>query len=303
MRDPSTEADKLTPTRLSAISGMFSPGVIRELAKRGMSAKIARLLVLTGISDIHASTQTLNDAYDQAFKILKQRGFRDEYIYRSAVTHKILLGKHSLKTTTMLSEFRAGASKSDMVVLNGHACAFEVKSERDSLARLEKQVEDYSRVFGNVTVICSENHVRAVLQKVPKAVGVMSLSARYQLSTHRDAVSQPDRTDPVKVLECLRSSEAENILKRLGIEPPAVPNTQRLRAMRGIFGKLQPHDVQAEMVNELKHSRSQAHMKETIERTPRSLQAAVLSARLSAVESSRLLRTLSAPIQTVSGWV
>ncbi|MEI9986083.1 MAG: sce7726 family protein [Aliidongia sp.] len=53
-----------------------------------------------------------------------------------SVTQKILMGKHSLRTASMLNEFRAGSCKADLVILNGTATVYEIKSERDSLTRL-----------------------------------------------------------------------------------------------------------------------------------------------------------------------
>src|SRR4029453_5364083 len=99
--------------------------------------------------------------FDAAFAVLKKGGLRDEYIYKAALTHRVLLGKHSLKTASMLTEFRAGDCKADISILNGTTTVFEIKSERDSLTRLARQIENYKRVFASVFVIGGENYVGA----------------------------------------------------------------------------------------------------------------------------------------------
>src|SRR3546814_17075413 len=98
------------------------------------------------------------------------------------------MGTHSLRTASMLNEFRAGSCKADLVILNGTATVYEIKSERDSLARLANQIENYKRVFAKVNVIASEGHVEGVLTTVTDDVGVRCLSKRYRITTIREAV-------------------------------------------------------------------------------------------------------------------
>ena len=81
----------------------------------------------------------------------------------------------------MLSEFRAGTCKADLVILNGTSTVYEIKSERDSLVRLSNQVKNYKRVFAMVNVITSEGFVKSVCTTVPDDVGVMCLSKRYHI--------------------------------------------------------------------------------------------------------------------------
>ena len=96
-----------------------------------------RLIGQTGIGGRCGAHATVGDAFNSAFATLKIAGFRDEYVYRAALTHKILMGTHSLRTASMLSEFRTGACKADLVILNGTATVYEIKSERDSLIALQ----------------------------------------------------------------------------------------------------------------------------------------------------------------------
>ena len=205
---------------------IFSSAVFREMAKKGRSPLFARLFELTGLSDQLVGETTVGEAFDSTFAILRSEGRRDEYVYRSALTHNILLGKHSLNTACMLTEFRAGACKADVAILNGTATVYEIKSERDSLSRLANQIENYKKVFAKVYVIASEGHVKGVLDTVSEDIGVMMLGSRYRIATVREAEDRPDRICPATVFESLRSAEAVAILKRLKVAIPSVPNTQ-----------------------------------------------------------------------------
>lgn len=292
----------LTASQMSAMTRLFSPGVIREMALTGRSPLFSRLLEMSGVSKRCRSDATVADAFDSAFDILKIAGYRDEYVYRAALTHRVLMGTHSLKTACMLSEFRVGACKADLVILNGSATVYEIKSERDTLARLVHQVDSYKRVFARVFVIGSESHVPTILAAVPDDVGVMLLSSRYHISTVREAEDRPDRICPTTLFESLRANEAGSILKSLQIALPQVPNTQRHAAMRELFRTLEPTAVHRAMVVTLKRTRDMAPLSSLMAQLPRSLHAAALSMRVRRVGGDRLVDAVSKSLDEAMTW-
>lgn len=288
--------------KLSALARLFSAAVFREMAKKSRSSLFLRLLRQTDLikhADPHA---TVGDTFDSAFEILKVAGHRDEYVYRAAISQKVLMGTHSLRTASMLNEFRAGSSKADLVILNGTATVYEIKSERDSLARLANQVENYKRVFAKVNVIASEGHIEGVLETVPDDVGVMCLSKRYQIATVREAVDCPARICPVTVFESLRMAEGIAILQAMGVTVPEVPNTQMHAAMRGLFATLDPVALHVEMVRTLKRTRDLAPLGDFVDRLPKSLQAAALSVSVRRSDHSRLIDAIATPLHTAMTW-
>lgn len=288
--------------QLSALTRLFSATVFREMAKKGRSGLFRRLIDQAGIL-VHADRRgTVGDAFDSAFSILKVAGHRDEYIYRAAISQKVLMGTHSLRTASMLNEFRAGSCKADLVILNGTATVYEIKSERDSLARLANQVENYKRVFAKVNVIASEGHIQGVLATVPDDVGVMCLSTRYRITTVREAADCPARICPITVFESLRTAEAVAILRAMRVAVPQVPNTQRHVAMRDLFAALDPAALHVEMVRTLKRTRDLAPLGELVERLPESLQAAALSVSVRRSDHPRLIDALATPLNAAMTW-
>lgn len=281
---------------------LFSSAVFREMASKGRSPLFSRLLGLTDIADRCSGGATVGEAFDAAFGVLKTAGRRDEYIYRSALTHNVLMGRHSLNTACMLTEFRAGSCKADLVILNGTATVYEIKSERDSLVRLANQVENYKQVFAKVFVIASEGHVAGVLDTVPDDVGVMMLASRYRVSTVREAEDRPERICPASVFESLRAAEAAAILKSLSIEVPDVPNTQRHTAMRALFKNLDSVAIHCAMVRTLKRTRDLAPLSELVDRLPRSLHAAALSIKVRRVDHDRVVEAISTPLDAAMEW-
>ncbi|MGY4629107.1 hypothetical protein ACVWY3_006863 [Bradyrhizobium sp. USDA 4486] len=293
---------KPTATELSVLTRFFSAAVFREMAKKGRSALLGRLLGQTEVADKCGRRATVADAFDAAFAVLQKAGQRDEYIYRAALAHKILMGRHSLRTASLLSEFRAGVCKADIVILNGTATVYEIKSERDSLARLANQVENYKRVFASVNVIASEGHVPGVLTVVPEDVGVMCLSKSQRISTVRNAIDSPERICPVTVFESLRSAEAAAILKALDVPVSEVPNTQRHATMRKLFESLKPAELHGEMVRTLKRTRNLAPLTRLVDQLPRSLQAAALSIPVRRADHDRLVGAVGTPLHVAKAW-
>ena len=281
---------------------IFSSAVFREMAKKGRSPLFARLFELTGLSDQFVGETTVGEAFDSTFAILRSEGRRAEYVYRSALTHNILLGKHSLNTACMLTEFRAGACKADVAILNGTATVYEIKSERDSLSRLANQIENYKKVFAKVYVIASEGHVKGVLDTVSEDIGVMMLGSRYRIATVREAEDRPDRICPATVFESLRSAEAVAILKRLKVAIPSVPNTQRHAAMRAVFALLDPTAVHEAMVTTLKRTRDLSPLGDLVEHLPRSLHAAALSIQVRRADHCRIVEAVSTPLCAAKVW-
>lgn len=234
--------------------------------------------------------------------MLREAGQRDEYVYRAALTQKVLLGKHSLNTAGMLTEFRAGVCKADLVILNGSATVYEIKSERDTLGRLANQIQNYKEVFASVNVIASETHIDGVLATVPRDVGVLCLTNRYRIQMVQDAIDHPERVSPAAIFESLRSSEALEVLKQLNVSIDKVPNTKLRAAMKDVFVKQKPAAVHKAMVHTLKQTRNLASLRELVEKLPPSLHAAALSIHVKRSGHIQLLKAISTPLVEAQNW-
>ncbi|WP_206428252.1 sce7726 family protein [Plantibacter sp. PA-3-X8] len=289
-------------SELAALTRMFSAAVIRELGRSGRSALFARLLAQSGLGPHLPLDATVGDVFNHAFRLLRSLGNRDEYVYRSAITQKILLGQHNLRTASMLSEARVGMCKADVVVLNGTSTAYEIKSERDSLARLTNQVTSYGEVFAAVNVVTSPSHVKQVFRQIPGWVGVLVLSEKFTLQVERPAVVNAARTNPLAVLDLMRVDEAHQVLRSLDIAPPHVPNTQMRGALCDLYRPLDPTAVHTQMVATLKITRSQGAASDFIKTVPMSLRTAMLSVKMNGASEKRVLDATRLPVSAAFAW-
>ncbi len=273
------------------------------MARRGESPLFARLVNESTLLETFPRHEPVGTVFEAAFSLLRREGYRHEYIYKAALTHKILLGKHSLRTASMLNEFRVGDCKADVAILNGTSTVYEVKSERDSLIRLERQVTAYAKVFAQVYVIAAEDHVNGVKSSVPGDVGIMVLNGRHHISTLREAVDRADSTSPAAIFDSVRTEEARMILLAQGVSVPVVPNTVLNSVLRELFIKLGAREAHDGMVRVLKKTRNLLPLSALVDQLPHSLQAAALSIPLRKLDHTRLIAAVNTRLEDAMDWV
>jgi hypothetical protein len=66
-----------------------------------------------------------------------------------------------------------GRVRIDLTVVNGLLHGYEIKSERDTLARLETQADLYGRALDRATLVVGEPHFEAALRAVPRWWGIL----------------------------------------------------------------------------------------------------------------------------------
>lgn len=109
-----------------------------------------------------------------------------------------------------------GAVRVDMAVINGELAGYEIKSARDTLARLPAQAALYSAVFDRVYLVAAEKHVDHALTEVPEwwgIIGARSEAMSVELETIRPSGINPD-VDPLQIARLLWREEALAILER-----------------------------------------------------------------------------------------
>ena len=117
-----------------------------------------------------------------------KNNYRNEYFYKNTLLNKLLLGVHSVNTTTALTEVAIAKSKADFVLINGKAVVYEIKTELDNLERLSSQVDDYYKAFDHVAVVTYEKNLQQlqkVLDSIDKPVGIYVLRKNGKLGTVR----------------------------------------------------------------------------------------------------------------------
>jgi hypothetical protein len=110
-----------------------------------------------------------------------------------------------------------GQTRVDVAVINGHLHGYEIKSERDTLVRLDAQVELYGQVLDTATIVTSGKHVDRVVALVPTWWSVIEADEAMRavaLNTRREGHLNPS-PDPLSIAQLLwRDEAAEALIER-----------------------------------------------------------------------------------------
>jgi hypothetical protein len=107
-----------------------------------------------------------------------------------------------------------GHVRADIALVDGRLHGYEIKSDRDSLRRLSRQVELYSKVFDFATLVVGDRFIENAKDAVPGWWGILharQASTGLKFTTLRRCRVNPERD--VRVLaELLWASEALKLL-------------------------------------------------------------------------------------------
>jgi hypothetical protein len=112
-----------------------------------------------------------------------------------------------------------GAARIDVAVVNGISHGFEIKSDRDTLSRLDAQMPAYNSIFDKVTLVVGRVHLVQAFQLVPEWWGIETVGVTTDGSVAfnkiREAQDNP-RQDVASIVRLLWRNEALDLLEKAG---------------------------------------------------------------------------------------
>jgi hypothetical protein len=148
---------------------------------------------------------------------------------RAALHAKVLAEHHGQPDTLVLDELALwyGTARVDIAVVNGRIHGFEIKSDRDTLDRLDGQARIYNTVLDRVTLVVGVKHVDHAAAAAPGWWGLKLATQGPRRAVHFEELRAPKMNpniDPVAVAALLWCEELEELLGTVG-------------AVRGFKGK------------------------------------------------------------------
>lgn len=143
------------------------------------------------------------------------KSYRNEYFYQNTLLNKLLLGRHSINTTTALTQIPISKSKADFILINGKAVVYEIKTELDTFDRLETQLRDYYKGFNHVCVVTSEGQyerARTILDDTPVGIYVLTSKNTISAKLRKEPVENNSSLDHTTIFKILHKQEFERIL-------------------------------------------------------------------------------------------
>ncbi len=138
--------------------------------------------------------------------------------------NELLTSKKLNESDIIINEFTVDKSsrRVDLALISKNFFeAFEIKSEADSLKRIEGQVEKYLEYFDKVTVISAKKHSKQLQKKLPSNVGLWVISGRNFKKIKRG--NKKILTNKKKIIDLMNVSELKQLANSLKL------NTKNLK--------------------------------------------------------------------------
>lgn len=245
------------PDNSRVINRVFTRTVMNDLIKKGHS-EIFDVVIQRYIDDPEGKNH--GELISEIYSHLGD-SYRNEYYYMNTLLNKLLVGIHSVNTTTALSQIRIADHIADFVMINGEGQVYEIKSDLDNFERLSDQLYDYYKAFSKVSVLASD-HERERVEKVLDKMGDMGNSVGIYILSEKDTIFSKNRGRPPKqydenldykcIFALLRKKEYENIILQYYHELPQAPPVSFYKACLEMFRGIPILDAQNLAFKELK---------------------------------------------------
>lgn len=278
----------------STLAKSFSPKVINELAETGVSDTLTGILRETRAIESLDLNQSLGNFFDLLYQHLIN-SYRNEYVYKNAITQKLLLNRPSLKTSNIFSEFRVSSSKADIMIVNGTSNIHEIKTDLDNLDRLSKQLRDYQKFSEFVSVVTSSEQSQLIENTVGLDIGILILSSGFRLTTVRDPVSgiEMGKLAHDTIFDSLRRNEYTSILENEYGLIPDFPNTMIHSECKKLFRNIDITKAHSAALDVLKKRTQLVQRRATIDKYPKSLKLVAATTDMSEDRRAGLLNCLT----------
>lgn len=217
------------------INRFFSRNTLREIIEDGESP-IYSTVVRRYISEI--SGKTKEKCISEIYNHLK-KNYQNEYFYKNTILNKLLINKHNISTTTALTEIPIATSKADLILINGKAIVYEIKTPLDNFERLKGQLSDYYKAFTRVCVVTSENNFEPLQMLLGDSpVGIYLITKRGSLKTKKLPKECTKFLSKTTMFKILRKNEYEQIILEKFGKTPSVSQFKYYQCCQEMFESL-----------------------------------------------------------------
>lgn len=237
--------------KMNILNRIFSRNTLRHCLDEGTDSTFITVVKRYIQNPIGKSNLEL---VSEIYRELKNN-YRNEYYYKNTLLNKLLLGIHSINTTTALTEIPIAKSKADFLLINGKAVVYEIKTSLDNLDRLENQINDYYKAFDHVAVVTCRENVKTIEKKIEminKPVGIYILQKRGTLTLVQEPKSYKKDLDKETLFKLLRKHEYENIILKMNGKLPDVSEFKYYGECKKIFCSFSLDEVYPEVLINLK---------------------------------------------------
>jgi hypothetical protein len=143
-----------------------------------------------------------------------------EAIVRGALREHVMAAVSGAQETVDELWVPRSNERADITVLGRWMDGFEIKTERDTLKRLPRQMVAYGRLFDRCTAVVAERHEQSAAEMLPEWWGITTvhINGAVTFTTVRKPRTNP-AVDPEILVRLLWRDEVMLALISLGLEP------------------------------------------------------------------------------------
>ena len=222
------------------------------------------------------------------------KDYRCEYVYKNELI-KHLIKEYGVRNTVYFSEFRVGKSIADIVMFNGESKVFEIKTEYDTIRRLDKQLNDYKCFFDKSFVVIPASRYNDYYSIIDSSIGIIIMireNGRIKLEEARPA-EQNNSFDVGVLMSCLRMEEYKNIASSLGGTFENVPGYDLFSYCYEVMSNADTDMLKKCFLREVKKRKNNTSL---LRKYPSSVRQMMLSLNLSEKKADILLKQLNTNI-------
>lgn len=245
----STSVSELDTLRF--FSSVFSRSFFTEVMESGAVPKSFAERLAQYDASLVKPGQTFGNCLRTIYARLA-RGYRSEYIYKNMLL-RMLVRNHARRNTVIFNEFKCGDAYADLVMFNSESRVFEIKTELDSPARLERQLANYKAFFQRCYIVTHESQAEKYGQIDPE-VGIIELVEGEGLPyLHEYRAAQRLHSVDVDVLmQTMHTNEYKALVQELCGELPPVGAFRMFAECAKMLKSVESYKLQQECLKLLK---------------------------------------------------
>lgn len=235
-----------------SLSGIFTNPVFKGIVRTGDSDYLlGKLKKYDKQLSVNPGLQ-IKDVIETAYGYLS-KNYRNEYLYKNTLLNNIFLGRHSVRTATMLNELKVAGSVADVVIINGTATVYEIKTELDSPDKVQKQIADYKKAFSKIYIVTHHSLSQKYLDLLEGTnVGLISLSGRFNLTELKVSIEDLSCLCIDTLFKMLRKEEYVYVTRCIAGYIPEVSNIRFFSECLKIARTIPAHVLYEYVVKQLK---------------------------------------------------
>lgn len=254
----------IEPRILKGFCKIFSASYVLNLLN---GQNLSHFKSIYSIINLHEDIQ-IKDVFNAYYNLLLCY-YKNEYVYKNILIQDFIKGNVSLNNYVLFSELNIGKdSRVDIAHFSQSNHAYEIKTEIDTFARLEKQLLDYAIGFEYVTVVIPESKLKSTLSLVSESIGITILNNDNSLNVYRRASSNLELITHGGLFSLLHEREFSSLMKKYCGHSVNLSSLESRKAYLAKFKSIDASSLHTDVVKIIKSRTKHERFLYTLQNTP-----------------------------------